>query len=109
MFEKEIEVWGKPLERMTTTDLKEAAKSIPDLTGVHGMKKEELIAALRKSKGIEAPKARRVVDSIRNLKRQIKALKEKRAEAITAKDRKTSAVSKRRISRLKKMTRRAAV
>jgi hypothetical protein len=106
MFEKEIEIWGKPLEKMTTPDLKELAKTIPDVSGVHGMKKDELIAVLRQSKGIEVKGARSAGDTVRALKHKIKALKVRRAEAIAARDRRAAAVAKRRISRLKKKTRR---
>ena len=47
-----IETKAKPLEKMTVTDLREMAKDITEISGVHGMKKEELIAAIKKSKGI---------------------------------------------------------
>lgn len=105
MFEKEIEIWGKPLEKMTTPDLKELAKAIPDLTGVHGMKKEELIAALRQSKGIEVKTARGAGETVRALKHKIKALKVKRAEALAAQDRRAATLARKRIARLKKKTR----
>ena len=35
MSEKEIEIWGRPLEKMTTTDLREIAKGIEGVSGVH--------------------------------------------------------------------------
>jgi len=47
----------KPLDKMTVKDLREIAKEIPDITGVHGMNKAELLEAVEKAKGIvEAPK-----------------------------------------------------
>jgi len=52
MSEKEVEIWGRPLAKMTTPELKELAKGIEGVSGVHGMKKEELVEVLRKSKGI---------------------------------------------------------
>jgi hypothetical protein len=108
MSEKEIEIWGRPLEKMTTTDLRELAKGIEGVSGVHGMKKEELIGALRKSKGIEVEKVKKASASVHALKQQIRSLKAKRATAIEAKDRKLTTIFRRRISRLKKKTRRAA-
>ncbi len=108
MSEKEIEIWGRPLEKMTTTELREAAKGIEGISGVHGMKKDELIEALRKSKGIVVEAARRTSDTIRALKKTIRSLKVKRAEALEAKDRKTADLCRRKIARLKKKTRRLA-
>lgn len=108
MSEREIEIWGRPLEKMTTTELREAAKGIEGITGVHGMKKEELIEALRKSKGIVVEAARRASDTIRTLKKTIRSLKVKRAEALAAKDRTTAGRCRRQIARLKKKTRRLA-
>jgi protein-arginine kinase activator protein McsA len=108
MNEKEIEIWGRPLEKMTTTDLRELAKVLEGVSGVHGMKKEELIEALRRSKGIEAVKAKKTGAPVHALKQQIRSMKAKRAAAIEAKDRKLATIIRRRISRLKKKTRRAA-
>ena len=55
MAEKETK--GKPLDKMTVKDLREIAKEIPDITGVHGMNKAELLDAIEKAKGIvETPK-----------------------------------------------------
>lgn len=109
MKDKETEIWGKPLDRMTTTDLKEAAKAIPDIAGVHGMKKDELIAALRSFKGIEVAAAKTATASLRSLKKKISSIKVQRADALAAQDRKKAAVARRRIARLKKKTRKAAV
>jgi hypothetical protein len=106
--EKEIEYWKQPLEKFTATELREIAKGIEGVEGVHGMKKDELIAVLRKSKGIEAPKGKKAGSSMRALKKQIRALKAKRAEAIEAKDRKQATLCRRKIARLKKLTRKAA-
>ena len=58
MSEKQKETKEKPLEKMTVKDLREMAKEIPEITGVHGMKKDELIHAIKDAKGgeEEAPK-----------------------------------------------------
>ena len=109
MSSKEVEIWGKPLIKMTVKDLREIAKEIPDITGVHGMKKEELIVALRKVKGIEVEDTTvKKGQGVDELKIKIKALKVKRQKALESKDKKMATVYRRKISRLKKKTRRAA-
>ncbi len=109
MSAKEIEIWGRPLIKMTTTELREVAKGVPEITGVHGMKKQDLIDALRQSKGIEAPKGRRADESIKVIKGKIRSVRALHVAALEAKDRKQTAILRRRISRLKKKTRRAAI
>jgi protein-arginine kinase activator protein McsA len=109
MSQKEVEIWGRPLSKMTTPELKEIAKGIEGLAGVHGMKKEELIEALHKSKGIAAAAVKKNDASLRGLKKKIQSIKAKRAAAIEAQDRKLAAICRRRIARLKKKSRRAAV
>jgi protein-arginine kinase activator protein McsA len=93
---------------MTTPELKEIAKGIEGVFGVHGMKKEELIEVLRKSKGIPAKATKKKDASLRTMKTKIHSLKSKRTAAIEAQDRKRAAIYRRQISRLKKKTRRAA-
>lgn len=107
MSSKEIEIWGKPLIKMTVKDLREIAKEIPEITGVHGMKKDELIDALRTVKGIEAAPARTKAAVVGDLKADIRSLKVKRQQAIEAKDKKMATIYRRKIARLKKKTRRA--
>jgi hypothetical protein len=108
MSEKEVEIWGRPLVKMTTPELKELAKGIEGVSGVHGMKKEELVEVLRKSKGIAPAAAKKGDASLRVLKKQIRSMKAKRVAAIEAKDRTMATICRRKISRLKKKTRRAA-
>ena len=43
----------KPLDKMTVKELREVGKEIPELTGVTAMKKDELLAAIKKARGIE--------------------------------------------------------
>ena len=109
MSAEKIETKEKPLEKMTVTDLREIAKEIPDIVGVHGMKKEELIAAVKKSKGIRDEPVKKTDASLGEIKKKIKAIKAQRQAAIEAKDKKMATIYKRRISKLKKKTRRAAV
>ena len=54
MSDKKAEATDKPLEKMTVKALREMAKEIPEITGVHGMKKEELIVAINEVRGVEA-------------------------------------------------------
>jgi hypothetical protein len=102
----ELEV--KTLEKMTVTDLREMAKDLPGMVGVSGMKKEELLVAIKEAKGIKDKPQKKADASIADLKKKIKAFKVQRQAALEAKDSKMATVYKRRISRLKKKTRRAA-
>ena len=108
MSDEKTEAKEKPLEKMTVKDLREMAKEIPEISGVHGMKKEELILAIKKAKGIHETPVKKTDASVREIKKKIKAFKAHRQAAIGAKDKKMAAIYKRRISRLKKKTRRAA-
>ena len=106
---KEIEIWGRPLEKMTTKDLKEAALQAGGIFGVHGMKKEQLVDALRKAKDIEAePMKKADASSIRQIKAQIRAIRTQRMAAVEANNRKAATILRRRIARLKKKTRHAS-
>jgi hypothetical protein len=106
--EKPTAAKEKPLEKMTVKELREMAKDIPGIIGVHGMKKDELIVEIKKAKGIKDEPVKKADSSIADLKQKIKALKVQRREALEAKDKKKATIFKRRISRLKKKTRRVA-
>ena len=108
MSAEKVETKAKPLEKMTVTDLREMAKEISEITGVHGMKKEELIVAIKKFKGIMDEPVKKTDASLGEIKKKIKAVKSQRLAAIEAKDKKMAKIYKRRISRLKKKSRRAA-
>ncbi len=97
----------KPIEKLTIKELREIALKIPDVQGVHGMNKEELIAIVKKFKGIKEEKKKDVA-SIRELKQKIKELKLKREEARKEGNKKMLEILRKRISRLKKRTRRLA-
>jgi len=98
----------KPLEKMTAKELREVAGEIAEITGAHGMNKDELVSAIKKSRGIAETTTRKKSANIRQMKQSIQALKGKRADALAAKDAKQATILKRRISRLKKQIRRAA-
>ena len=107
----------KPLEKMTAKELRDLALGLPGIDGVHAMKKDELIEAIRKAKGITeevkrekppAVKKEKVVLSVAELKQQIKGLRAKREEALQQQNKKMAVILRKRISRYKKLTRRAA-
>jgi len=98
----------KPLEKMTAKELREVGKQIPEITGVYGMNKAELISAIKKSRGIEEVLSKKSDSSVREIKTKMKALKVEREAAIENKDLKMAGIYRRRIIRLKKKTRRAA-
>jgi hypothetical protein len=117
----------KALDEMTVKDLREVARDIPGITGVHGMKKDALLDALKEAQGVEGAAAARPAGepgkkkgkgtkganrlasvSVQDLKTMIRDLKTKRRRALAEKDRKMARVYRRRISRIKKRTRQAA-
>ena len=104
----------KPLEKMTAKELREVASGIPGVSGVHAMKKEEVLHVIMEAWGIKAEKAPKKKKkgkapvSVADLKTRIREIKAKRAEAIQKKDKRMARIYRRMINRLKKRTRRAA-
>lgn len=108
----------KPLDKMTATELREFAleKKIEGLTGVHAMKKEELLKAIKEALGIKeeepakkakGPAIKKEVN-VKEVKQKIMQLKAQQKEAISSADKKKAKVLRRRINRLKKQSKRAA-
>lgn len=121
----------KPLDTMTVKELKEIAKEIPDLTGIHSMKKDELLTAITKAKGGAAvkekkakaapaaktpakspakKKAKKAAPKLKSLsptelKKIITDLREEKLAAQQAKDKKQIKILRKKINRMKKMTR----
>lgn len=106
----------KPLEKMTVKELKEVAIEIPGVTGVTAMKKEELLALIKKDRGIEEEKLTKKKEkkiakatlTVKELKKKIVQFRLEKEDAREAKDRKKVDILRRRINRLKKQTRRVA-
>ena len=99
----------KPLEKMTAKELRELAGDIPEITGVHGMNKIELISAIKKVRGIEDTTTKKdTSSSVREIKKKIKKLKAEREKLLEKDDAKMAAIYRKRIIRLKKKSRRAA-
>lgn len=105
---KKKESKEKPLEKMTAKELREVGKQIPEITGVYAMNKSELISAVKKARGIvdDTPKIKD--GTVREIKKKIKKLKTEREKALSKNDAKIAVIYRRRITRLKKKTRRAA-
>jgi len=100
----------KPLEKMTATELRKYALDLGEISGVHGMNKEELLAAVKKVKGLKEEGKKQVEQvSMRDLKEKAKAMRAKKLEAITAGEPQSKIdILRRRANRLKKRTRKAA-
>lgn len=105
---KNKEVKEKPLDRMTVKELREIAKGIEGIIGVHGMNKSELLVEIKAVRGIKDDVKVKSGASTKELKAKIKVLKTKRRDALAAKDKAVASRTRRQISRLKKKTRKAA-
>jgi len=100
------EAKAKPLEKMTAKELKDLAKEVPEITGIHGMNKIELISAVKKSKGIKEAPGKKTDVSVRQVKEKLRAVRAKQEKAVSSNDTKMAAIYRKRIIRLKKKTRR---
>jgi len=108
MGKKIKETKEKPLDKMTATELRDVGKQIPELAGVYGMNKAELISAIKKARGITEDSVKKSDSSVREIKEKIKNLKTEREAALNSNDNKMAKIYRRRITRLKKKTRIAA-
>ncbi|MDX1775424.1 MAG: hypothetical protein R3297_02470 [Desulfobulbales bacterium] len=110
----------KPLDKMTVVELREAAKEeVPGITGVTGMKKEQLLDIVREARGIKdetpvkKPKKKKTAGprkkmTVKEMKQEIVRLRTEREALRKEGDRKKLEIIRRRINRLKKMSRKAA-
>ena len=105
---KKKKIEEKPLDKMTAKELREIAREIPEITGVHGMNKAELVSSIKKARGIEDTPKKKADASVREIKSKIRELKAEREAFLKADNKKMAIISRRRISRLKKKTRKAA-
>ena len=97
----------KPLDRMTAKELREMALGMEGIVGVHAMNKSELVAAVKKAKGIEDEKKRDKSGDVRSIKKKIRELRSQKETMREAGEKDKVQLLRRRISRLKKKTRRA--
>ncbi len=107
MGKKEKEKKEKPLEKMTAKELRDLALATGGVVGVHAMNKAELIAAIKEIRGIVDEKKKKDVD-VRALKEKMKELKAKREQAKEDGNTRLADAFRRRISSIKKKSRRAA-
>jgi len=110
----------KPLDKMTVVELRKVAKEIPDVTGVSGMKKDQLLTIIKEARGIEekAPAKKKKAKkkssgpvkemTVKELKAEIVKLRAEKKELCKEGDRKKIDAMRRRINRMKKKTRKAA-
>ncbi len=96
----------KDLAEMTSTKLRDEALKIPGLTGVHAMKKAELIAAIRQEKGWVEEKVKDL--GVKELKLGIAKLRAEREAVRESGNRKKLRPFRIRIKKLKRRTRRLA-
>ena len=114
---KEEQKEEKPLDKMTVKELREIAIDIPGVTGVTAMKKEEVLSIIKEYRGIEDEepvkkkkiKAKKPALSVKELKEKAARLREDKKAISGAKNRKKVAILRKRINRLKKQTRKAAI
>jgi hypothetical protein len=99
----------KPLDRMTAKELREMALQIQGIVGVHAMNKTELVAAIKEAKGIVDEKKRQTTTDVRAIKQKIRDLRGQKKTLKEAGEKRKVITLRRRISRLKKKTRRAGV
>jgi hypothetical protein len=117
---KEEKQAQKPLDKMTVVELRAAAKEeIPDIKGVTGMKKDQLLAVVKEARGIkdETPAKKKKKKKTAGPKKEMTA-KEMKQEVVRLRtereairkdgDKKKLEIIRRRINRLKKMSRKAA-
>ena len=95
----------KSLEEMTIKEVRDLAMEVPGIAGVHQMNKHEMIMAINKSKGVAEKETSG--PSIREMKKSIRLFKQKIKDALDANDKKMATRHRRKVSQLKKKTRRA--
>ncbi len=106
---------GRELDKLTAPDLREIAIKIEGVTGVHAMKKEELLKIIKQDRGIpdeeqvkKAEKQKAVGLTVKQLKAKVQQLRAEKAAAREAKDPKKVGILRRRINRMKKRTKKPA-
>ena len=113
---EEEQVEEKPLEKMTAPELREVAKAIPGISGVHAMKKDDLLTVIKEFRGIKdeapakkkKPQTKKTAISAKELKLKIARLREEQEKARESKNKKDVDTLRRRINLMKKKTRKIA-
>jgi len=103
---KESQKKEKPLEDWTIKELREEALKVPNVQGIHGMNKQEIIDFLRVEKGIPAPESKKKSEGVRVFKKKVAELRLKRdQERVEETTKKRLEILRRKISKMKKKTR----
>ena len=122
MTEKKHHKEEKPIDKMTIKELRDVALEIPHEhteVAVRDMNKEQLVSFIKQARGIkeeepvhhEKKKGKskvKVVLTRQDIKAKIRKLKDEKLAASGDKDRKSASILRRRISRLKKLSRKTA-
>ncbi len=103
----------KPLEKMTAPELREIAIKLPGVAGVHAMKKGELVATITEAWAIKAEtppktrprKAEKSSRTVGEMKKKISELMQEKKAARESKDKKRVEILRKRINRMKKLSR----
>ena len=106
----------KPLDKMTAPELRETVKEIPSVTGAYAMEKDELIGIVKEDQGIKdndpekkrKNKTAKIKYTVKELKEKIELFRKEKEGARNAGDFHKLDILRRRINRLKKMTRKVA-
>jgi len=93
------------LEKLTAIKLRELAAQYEEITGAHAMKKEELVVAILKARGEPVKKEKKGAPTISGIKRQIRGLKQEKAQAHAAKDSRKATGLRKKIKKMKRLTR----
>jgi hypothetical protein len=93
------------LFKLTVPKLREEALKVEGMVGVHGMDKPELIRALADHFGLDITEHKAKMVATAPLKKQVKELRVKKAEAKAAGDKKRADILRKKIKRLKHRTR----
>jgi len=109
---------AEELQHMTVKELRELAKELPGATGIHSMKKDELVVLLSAGNGggeaapkataakkAKQPKAEKKPRTKSEIKSLLGELHKAKDSAQAAKDRTKTEMLRRRINRLKKQSR----
>jgi hypothetical protein len=104
------------LEKMTTPELRDyALKNHPAITGATAMEKEELIAAIKKAQEEEVKETPKKENAVgkgkpdkKALKEKIRAMKAEKEKLLQAKNKKAMGRLRKKIKKLKRMTKKAA-
>jgi hypothetical protein len=100
---------AKTLEKMTVPKLREEARKFEDISGIHGMNKAQLLAALKQKYEIaeEKTESEVLIERKHALKKKIKQLKAEKQQALEAKekDEKKLALLRRRLRRQRRILR----